>query len=60
MDRTIKCYTNDGSSLSLYVNDTFVETVTVTDNIATFTARTFSTGDVVRVQGATTNDTVTF
>ena len=60
VDRVIKCYTNDGSSLSLYVNDTFVETVTVTDNIATFTARTFSTGDVVKVQGATTNDTVTF
>ena len=59
-DRTIKCYTNDGTSLSLYVNNTFVETVTVADNIATFTAYNFSAGDVVRVSGATTNDTFTF
>ena len=60
VDRAIKCYTNDGSSLSLYVNDTFVETVSVTDNIATFTARTFSAGDVVRVEGGSINDTFTF
>jgi hypothetical protein len=59
-DRTIKCYSNDGSSLKMYVNDTLVETVTATDNIATFTAYTFSAGDVVRVEGATTDDTLTF
>jgi len=59
-DRVIKCYTNDGSELSLYVNGVFVETVTVTDNIATFTARNFNPGDVVRVNGATSNDTFTF
>ena len=59
-DRVIKCYTNYNNSLSLYVNDTFVETVSVTDNIATFTARTFSAGDVVRVEGGSTNDTFTF
>ena len=58
-DRTIKCYTNDGNSLDLYVNNTFIETVTVTDNIAEFTTRTFSSGDVIRVEGSTTTDTVT-
>jgi len=60
VDRAIKCYTNDGTSVSLYVNDSLVETVSATDNIATFTARTFSSGDVVRVNGATTNDSFTF
>ena len=55
-DRVIKCYTNDGNSLSLYVNNSFVETVTVTDNIATFTARDFDSNDVIRVEGATTHD----
>ena len=59
-DRVIKCYTNDGASLSLYVNNTFVETVSVTDNIATFTATNFNNGDVVRVEGTNTNDTLTF
>jgi beta-galactosidase len=59
-DRVIKCYTNDGNSLSLYVNNTFVETVSVTNNIATFTAMNFNSGDVVRVEAATTNDTFTF
>ena len=59
-DRVIKCYTNDGNSLSLYVNNTFVETVSVTDNIATFTAMNFNSGDVVRVDAATTTDTFTF
>lgn len=58
-DMELKCYTNDGNSLDLYVNNTFIETVTVTDNIATFTTRTFSSGDVIRVEGATTNDTTT-
>lgn len=59
-DRTIKCYTNDGSSLSMYVNGTLVDTATVTDNIATFQPRTFSAGDVVRVDGSTSSDTLTF
>jgi beta-galactosidase len=58
-DRTIKCYTNDGNSASLYVNDTLIETVTITDNIATFTARTFTSGDTIKVTGATTQDTFT-
>jgi beta-galactosidase len=59
-DRVIKCYTNDGNSVSLYVNNTLIETVSVTNHIATFTARTFSSGDVVRVNGSLTNDTFTF
>ena len=59
-DRVIKCYTNDGSSLSLSVNGTPVETVSVTDHIATFTARSFSAGDVLTVSGTDANDTLTF
>jgi hypothetical protein len=58
--RVIKCYTNDGNSLTLYVNGTSAETVTVTDNIATFTARNFNDGDTVMVSGATSNDSFTF
>ena len=59
-DRVIKCYSNAGNSLSLYVNGTFAETVTVTDNIATFTALNFNSGDVVRVDGTNASDTFTF
>lgn len=61
-DRVIKCYTNDPNNgkLSLYVNNTFVEEVTVADNIALFTAYNFSSGDVVRVDGANSSDTFTF
>ena len=61
-DRVIKCYTNDDNNgkLSMYVNSVFVEEVTVTDNIATFTAYNFNSGDVVTVQGANSNDTHTF
>ncbi len=59
-NRVIKCYTNDGNSLSLYVNNALIETVSVTNNIATFAARNFSGGDVIRVEGATTSDAFTF
>ena len=63
-NRVIKCYTNDTTNnctvLSLYVNGVFIETAQVDNNIATFTARTFNPGDVVRVNGATANDTFTF
>ena len=59
-ERVIKCYTNDGSSLTLFVNDVEIQTVTVVDNIATFTARTFNPGDVIRVEGESSNDTFTF
>lgn len=58
-NRVIKCYTNDGNTLSLYVNDAFVESVAVENNIATFAATTFHPGDLIRVSGATTNDTFT-
>ena len=60
IDRVIKCYTNISNSLTLYVNDTQIETTTVTNNIATFTARTFNAGDVVRVENGTVNDSFTF
>ena len=61
-DRVIKCYTNDenNGTLTLSVNGTPVETVTVTNHIAEFTAANYSTGDVITVSGATTNDTLTF
>jgi len=60
-ERVIKCYTNAGYTLSLYVNDTFVEQVNVTNNIATFTAYSFNAGDIVRVDGGnSTSDTFTF
>lgn len=59
--RVIKCYTNDGSTLSMYVNNAFVETVNVTDHIALFTARNFSSGDVIRVESNNNNfDEFTF
>ena len=58
--RTIKCYSNDGSTLKLYVNGTLVDTATATDNICTFAATNFSSGDVIRVDGTTTSDTFTF
>lgn len=57
LDRTIKCYTNDGNSATLYVNNTPVETVSVTDNIAVFTRTDFTAGDTVTISGATTSDT---
>ena len=59
-DRAIKCYSNDGTSFSLYVNDTLIETVNASDNIVLFTVRNFTSGDVIRVEGSTTNDTFTF
>lgn len=64
--RVIKCYTNDGiitgdvSTLTLYVNNVEKETVTVVDNIATFTARDFASGDIIRVNGANSYNAFTF
>ncbi len=59
--REIKCYTNDGNTLSMYINDDPTPiTASVTDHIATFAPQNFSSGDVVRVDGATTSDTFTF
>jgi beta-galactosidase len=60
-DRVLKCYTNDGNSLSLYDgNNNLIETVQVTDHIALFTSRNFTSGVTYKVQGSTTYDTVTF
>lgn len=56
-DRVIKCYSNDGTSFSLYVNDSLVETVNSQNNILSFSSRTFTAGDTIRVEGATTSDT---
>ena len=58
-NRAIKCYTNDGSSLTLFVNNVEIETKAVTNNIATFTARNFNPGDVIRVTGDNSADTFT-
>lgn len=59
-DRVIKCYTNDGSSLSMYVNNTFVESAATADHITLFTSRNFDSGDVILVSGTTKSDTFTF
>ena len=61
-DRVIKCYTNDDNNgeLTMSVNGTPVETVTVTNNIALFASRNFSAGDVITVSGANSTDTHTF
>ena len=60
-DRVIKCYTNQTTALTLKVNGTTVETKAATDNILTFTAYNFSSGDVVTVEGTgTVTDTFTF
>lgn len=58
--RTIKCYTNETGTFSLYVNNTLVDTATASDNIVTFTPMDFNLNDVVRVDGPTTSDTFTF
>ena len=60
-DRVIKCYTNQTGTFTLKVNGTAVDTATPTDNILTFTAHTFSAGDVVSVEAsASVTDTFTF
>ena len=59
-NRAIKCYTNDGNTLTLFVNDEERQTAIVENNIATFTATNFNPGDVIRVEGATANETFTF
>ena len=58
----LKCYTNDGDTLSLYVGDSETprETVSVTNHIAVFTATDFPTGVEIRVKGENSSDTVTF
>ena len=60
--RVLKCYTNDGDILSMYVGDsqTPLKTAAVVDHIAEFTETDFTPGVEVRVEGDTTSDTVTF
>lgn len=64
-DRVIKCYTNSTDEFSLYVNptgenDTPVETgITATNYILSFTATTFTAGDVIVVTDGTVSDTFT-
>ena len=58
--RSIKCYTNDGSTLSLYVDGTLRDTANVTDHIAVFAADNYTDGNVITVYGDTQNDTFTF
>ena len=58
--RTIKCYSNDGNSLELFVNGVSKGTVSLVDHIAEFTADDYNSGDIIRVDGATTSDTFTF
>ena len=59
-DRVIKCYTNDGP-LQLYVNNAAVgNPVTPVNNIVEFTTDSYSSGDVIRVDGAHSTDTFTF
>ena len=58
--RTIKCYTNQTGTFTLYVNSSSAATATASDNIVTFASRNFNSGDVVRVDGPTTTDTFTF
>ena len=62
VDRVLKCYTNDGDTLSLYEgsSQTPIETVQVNNHIAQFTSRTFTTGVEYRVVGANSSDSVTF
>ena len=60
VDRVIKCYTNQTTEFALKVNGTTVETKAATDNILTFTAHTFSSGDVVTVESGNISDTFTF
>lgn len=59
VNRVIKCYTNETGSISLKVNGTTIETKTPSNNIVEFTAYTFTTGDVIVVEGST-SDTLTF
>ena len=52
-------YANETGSISLKVNGTTIETKTPSNNIVEFTAYTFTTGDVIVVEGST-SDTLTF
>lgn len=57
--RDIKCYTNDGSTLELFINNVSQGTTPVTDHIAIFSNINIPAGATVRVEGDNTNDTWT-
>ena len=60
--RVLKCYTNDGDTLSMYIGDsqTPLKTAAVVNHIAEFEETDFPPGVEIRVEGDTTSDTVTF
>jgi beta-galactosidase len=60
--RALKCYTNDGDTLSLYAGDdpNPIKTATVTDHIVVFEPMDFTPGVEYRVAGVRSQDTVTF
>jgi uncharacterized protein (TIGR02145 family) len=58
-DRVIKCYTNVTGTLTMYVNGTSAATATVSNNIAEFAVRDFTSGDVVSVSGSNVGDSFT-
>ena len=62
VDRQIKCYTNDATELTMYIGDsqTPYMTALVNDNIAVFSAATFTTGTTIRVESDNSSDTMTF
>lgn len=58
-DRVIKCYTNVTGTLTMYINGTSAATASVTNNIAEFAVRDFTSGDVVSVSGSNVGDSFT-
>ena len=60
--RVLKCYTNDGDTLSMYVGNsqTPFKTAAVVDHIAECTETDFPPGVEIRVEGDSTSDTVAF
>ena len=61
-DRKLKCYTNDGNTLSMYIGDsqTAAATAQVVDHIAVFDEMDFTSGVQIRVSSTNASDTVTF
>ena len=60
IDRKLKCYTNDGNTLSLYNGQTLLATAQVTDHIAEFEEMDFTAGTTYTVSGSQASDTITF
>ena len=62
IDRKLKCYTNDGSTLTMYIGDsqTPAATAQVVDHIAEFESTNFTSGVQIRVVAEHSSDTVEF